>query len=307
MKLAIFPKVTVIVVNWNGSVDTLACLGSLREVIYPAFEVLLVDNGSIDFQAETIRTLFPEITLAEMGRNLGFVGANNAGLELAQERGAEYALLLNNDTEVSPDFLNRLVEAAQSAPDVGAVGPTIYYHSQPQTIWSAGGAIDWHRGSTRMLRIGEEDHGASSDIPYEVDFVTGCAMLVKMEVVRKIGPLDARFFAYYEETEWCVRMRKAGYRILQVPQAHVWHKISPQARESSPVVHYYMTRNRLLFLKLSQAGARPWLYTLFLDYGRTLLSWSVRPRWRGKSEQRQAMLQAIQDYRRGRFWQWVPR
>ena len=134
----------------------------------------------------------------------------------------------------------------------------------------------------------------------QADLVTGCALLIKMPVVDKTGMLDERFFAYYEETEWCVRVSRAGYKILHVPQAKIWHKISPVAREASPQVHYYMTRNRLLFLKVTHAGTKPRLNTMF-NYARILLSWTIKPKWRHKAPQKQAMLQAILDYFRGRF------
>jgi len=117
--------------------------------------------------------------------------------------------------------------------------------------------------------------------------------------VAHIGLLDQRFFAYYEDIEWCVRAARAGYKVVHVPLARVWHKITPEAREASPQVHYYMTRNQLLFLKLTNAGYRAWVYTLLGDYGRTLLSWTIKPRWRLKAPQRAAMLQAIRDSLRG--------
>ena len=122
-----------------------------------------------------------------------------------------------------------------------------------------------------------------------------------MAVVQQVGLLDPRFFAYYEETEWCVRITRAGFKIMQVPTAKIWHKISPDAREESPQVHYYMSRNRLLFLKESHAGITAWLNTLVLDYGRTLLSWTLKPKWRYKAPQRQAIVRAILDYSWGRF------
>jgi GT2 family glycosyltransferase len=154
-----------------------------------------------------------------------------------------------------------------------------------------------------MLHLDEEDRGQLGTMPQPVDFVTGCALLVKASVVQEVGLLDPRFFAYYEETEWCARAARAGYRILQVPQAHIWHKISAQARETSPLVHYYMTRNRLLFLKSAHAGPGPILWTLIWDYGRTMLSWSLRPRWRAKRSYRTVMWRAISDYMNHRFGQ----
>jgi len=298
------PSVAIILLNWNGGEDTLACLASLKSVDYPDFKVLVVDNGSTDGSLNAIRGHFPEIVVLELGQNLGFVQGNNIGLEWAIGQGFDFALLLNNDTWVSSEFLTSLAAALRADDRVAAAGPTIYYADQPDVIWSAGGEIDWKRGRTFMRNMDERDHGQLGGAPREVDFVTGCALLVRLEVVRRIGLLDPRFFAYYEETEWCLRMGRAGYRILHVPSARIWHRITPQAREASPRVAYYMARNRLLFLKLARAGVRSWFYTLFLDYARTLLSWTIKPRWRNKSQQRRAMIQGILDYSRGHFAEW---
>ncbi len=295
-------RVAIIILNWNGLEDTLACLASLNRLDYPAYDIVVVDNDSSDNSVATIRTAYPQVTLIEVGDNLGYVGGNNIGLEWATKAtGAGYALLLNNDTEVAPDFLKLLVQAAEEDPAIGIVGPTIYYFDRPDVIWSAGGVIDWGLGLTSMSGIDEVDRGQFGPSPRPVDFVTGCALLIKMPLIEQVGMLDPRFFAYYEETELCVRVSRAGFKILHVPPAKIWHKISPVAREASPQVHYYMTRNRLLFLKLSQAGLAPWLNTLLFDYTRTLLSWTIKPRWRHKAPQRRAMVQAIKDYGRGHF------
>lgn len=294
------PTVAVIVINWNGKQDTLACLASLKKVSYPSFEVVVIDNGSSDDSVAAIRAAFPQVTLIEAGENLGFVGGNNVGLEFARGSGADYALLLNNDTEVDEQFLSCLVNAVEASPEIGIAGPSIYYYSAPDIFWSAGGEIDWSRGETRMTGDNQPDHGQYGTEARDVDFVTGCALLIRMKAVAEAGMLDPRFFAYYEETEWCVRVSRLGYRIVHVPRAKVYHKISQAAREASPMVHYYMTRNRLLFLRLSRAGAKAWLFTA-AGFARTLMSWTVRPKWRGKQAQRAAMLQAIRDYRDDRF------
>ena len=292
--------ILILLVNWNGHEDTLACLRSLDAVQRPAFDVLVVDNASSDDSVARIRETFPAVEVLESGENLGFTGGNNLGLEYARQHGYEYVLLLNNDTEVAPDFLAPLVEALEADPQAAAAGPLIYYHALPQVVWSAGGAIDWKRGETRMIGLGERDEGQFDGPPRPVDFVTGCALLVRTRVLEEVGGLDERFFAYYEEVEWCLRMQRAGYRILFVPRSKIWHKISPERREASPRVHYYMTRNRLLFLHLGHAPLRARLWTAF-SYARTLLSWSLKPRWRHKAPQRRAMWQAIRDYRRGRL------
>lgn len=296
-----WPQVTIVILNWNGLDDTLDCLRSLGQLDYPRHEIVVVDNGSTDGSAPVIRESFPAVRVLENSENLGYTGGNNVGLRYALAQGTEYALLLNNDTEVAPDFLRRLVDAAEADPRNGMAGPTIYYHTRPDVIWSAGGGIDWRRGQTQTLGRDERDGGQFGEESREVDFVTGCALLVKRIVLDRVGLLDERFFAYYEEAEWCVRADRAGFKIIHAPTAHVWHKITPEARSDSPLVHYYMTRNRLLFLKLAGAGLGPWLHTLIAEYLRTLISWSVRPRWRCKQAQRRAMLQAIGDTWRGRW------
>lgn len=295
------PRVAVIVLNWNRQEDTLATLESLAQVTGPGFETIIVDNGSTDGSVAAVRARFPEMTVIETGENLGFAGGNNVGLRHARQRGADYALLLNNDVVVAPDFLSHLLQVIDADPSIGVVGPMIYYHDAPDIIWTAGGRIDWTRGKSFMIGVDQR----SDDGDYkmrEVDFVSGCALLVRVATLEKAGYLDPRFFMYYEETEWCVRIQRAGYRILHVPQARIWHKIQPDdGRARSPLVHYYMVRNRLLFLRATGAGTGAWLHTLLGEYLRTLVSWTVKPRWRGKKEQRRMMIRAIGDAFRGRW------
>ncbi len=294
------PLVGLILLNWNGWEDTFACLESLEQVTYPNLKVILVDNGSTETPAREPALRFPDIEILSLDENRGFAGGNNIGIRSAQEQGADYVLLLNNDTEVAPDFLDQMIAAAESDPLVGMVGPMIYYDAEPDVIWSAGGQVDRARGDAHMLGVDEIDRGQYGQAARSVDWVTGCALLAKMELIERVGMLDERFFAYYEEAEWCARARRAGYRIVHAPQAKVWHKVTREAREASPLVNYYMTRNRLLYLRLTRMGVLPWIFTLGA-YARRLASWSLRPKWRHKARQRDALLQAIRDFVRGRF------
>jgi len=294
------PTVAVVVLNWNGRRDTLACLASLSQLNCPVVRIV-VDNGSTDGSVSSIRKEFPSVIVIEIPQNLGYTGGNNVGLERALAEGVDYVLLLNNDTKVAPDLVRLLVDAAEKDPSVGIAGPTIYYYDDPETIWSAGGAIDWDRGSTSMVGLNERDEGQFSIASREVNFVTGCAMLVKRSVLEKVGLLDDRFFAYYEDAEWCVRARRAGFKIVHVPTAKVWHKISPEAQTDSPTVLYYMARNRLLFLRTIGASPRVWIRALASDYLRPLISWSLRPKWRGKRWRRRVTALALADAFRGRW------
>jgi GT2 family glycosyltransferase len=146
----------------------------------------------------------------------------------------------------------------------------------------------------------EIDQGQFGMGPRRVDFTTGCALMIKTAVVKEVGKLDSRFFAYFEENEWCIRISQAGYKIYHIPTARIWHKISPEHREHSPQVYYYMTRNRLLFTRLAKLGISSWL-SIFWEYIHRLVSWSIRPRWKYKAPQRNAMLRGIYDFSRRRF------
>jgi GT2 family glycosyltransferase len=295
------PRVCILVLNWNAPDDTLACVNSLQNASYPQKEILIVDNGSTDDSVYKLKEAFPQIKLIETGKNMGFVGGNNLGMTYALEEDFDYVLVLNNDTEVNSDFLELLLENSESDPQIGAVGPKINYFSKTGVIWSAGGDIDARHGTTSMKGIGQPDNGQFGLNPYSVDFLTGCAILIKKTTLQKIGLLDPRFFMYYEDVEWCVRMKKAGYKIQVVPQAKIWHKISPEVRADSPLVYYYMSRNRLLFLKESKLDWKAWAYTLVMDDLRTLLSWSLKPKWKSRRYLRKFITLGIFDALKGNW------
>jgi GT2 family glycosyltransferase len=297
------PHVALIILNWNQPAYTLACLRSLQSITYLNFKVFVLDNGSVDDSLLQIKALLPELSyeieLIPNGCNLGFAEGNNVGIRQALVQGADYVLLLNNDTEVAPNFIELLVDVAERDPKIGITGPKIYYYDDPKRIWSAGGLIT-KAGWTQQLGVNELDSPAFNQLR-EVDYVTGCAMLVKREVIEKIGTLDARFFAYYEETDWCARAHKAGYSIWYVPQSVLWHKISLKARDLSPTYVYLMTRNRLLFLRnLGFSPFRVWLSLITVDL-RTVVAWSIWKRHRQARSLRQWRLRGMLDYIRGRF------
>lgn len=294
------PQVHIIVLNYNSREDTLDCLRSLQHLTYRRATVILVDNGSTDGTVNVVRKEFPTVHVIETGQNLGFTGGNNVGIDYALDNGADYIMLLNNDTIVAPDMIDVMIAAMQQDPSIAISGPTIYYYDQPDVVWSAGSTVDWGRGLTWMLGIGEEDKGQFGLAPREVEFVTGCALLARRDVWEKVGLLDNRFFMYYEETEWCVRATRAGFKIAHIPTAMMWHKISLEARETSPHTVYYMTRNRLLFLRHTHASVRTWLY-IVSEYARTFVNLSFRRRLRDRRHLRGIILRAIKDYTTGRF------
>jgi len=298
------PRVLALLLSWNDAEGTLRALAALARQSYPALETLVIDNASADGTVERVRNAFPEVGILEMGRNTGFTGGTNAGIREAARRGFPYVFAHNQDVECHEETLERLVDSLAADPRAAAANPTIHYKSQPGVINSAGGGIDWRRGATWLEGRGQPDDGRFGTTPRQTDFVPLCATLLRMEAIERCGNLDEGFFAYYEDCEWCVRAQRAGFRILHVPTAKALHDVDDEARDRSAMVHYLMTRNRLLFLKRSGASRLVRTRVLVHEYARTLASWTLRPRWRFRRTQRNAMLRAIFDYLLDRSGAW---
>ncbi len=241
------PKVSIIILNWNSYEVTRDCLHSLRKIDYRNYEVLIVDNGSVDSSADQLQREFPEVRMVRNAQNLGFTGGNNVGMRDALSRGADYLLLLNNDTIVAPDFLSKLVAVAEGQPTVGMINPKIYYYEPPDRIWYAGGQYEPWRTFPKHFGLRQRDVGLYNQ-KREVSFITGCALLIKAEVVRKIGLLDEIFFLSFEDADWSIRALEAGYKGVYVPESVIWHRDSYVTEKSLGLARreFYNMRNTVL-------------------------------------------------------------
>ena len=298
------PQVSMIILTWNQRDLTLDCLASIFALDYPLkqLEVVVVDNGSSDGTARAIRESYPAVTVVENGENLGFAEGNNVGIRCALQGNAEYVMLLNNDTVVDPQMLSCLLAVMETESGVGIVGPKMLYYDQPNVIWCAGNQINWHTGRTNRLHAERVDNGLDGS-PQEVDFITACGACFRRKVIEQIGLLDSRFFIYYEETDWCHRARKAGWRILLVPSARLWHRVSAAMGTKTPATEYYMSRNVLLFLAKHRRGL-PRLQSLLWAAGRSVLAaaaYSVKPHGGRRLPHRNARLLALRDAVQGRW------
>lgn len=289
------PKVSIIILNWNGWKDTIECLESLYQITYPNYDVIVVDNGSEDQSIEKVKEYCDgmieveskffkydpgnkpistmeyareEVTdgrggdreffdlpsnkrllIVENEKNYGFAEGNNIGMGYVQEAlGSDYILLLNNDVVVDPQFLTELVMIAERDGRIGFIGPKVYYYDQREIIYSSGARINFFLLHSKGGQ-GKVDKG-QFDTLKEVDALSGCALLLRSNLLERVGKLDPVFFAYGEEVDWCIRAKRAGYRIIFAPKAIVFHKGAKSTGQGfNPFVAYYKTRNQILFMR----------------------------------------------------------
>lgn len=298
------PFVSIVVLAWNQCDFTVECLASLQQIDYPAdrLQIIVVDNGSNDDTAPCICRLYPTVTVIRNSDNLGFAEGNNVGIREALNSPADYIMLLNNDTIVSDKMLSALISVAEACPTIGIVTPKIYYYKEPTRIWCAGASLNWSSGASLRLRADEEDSDPQT-IVAPVDFASGCAMCLRRRAIEEIGLLDSRFFVYYEETDWCARARDAGWDILYVSDALVWHRVSGTIGSISPAIDYYMTRNVMLFLAKNLNGSPRWLKIAGV-VGRNLLTitiYTVKQHSGARRPYRNARILGLRDALFGRW------
>ena len=294
--------VATIVLNWNNAADTAECLRSLEQCDAQQ-TVIVVDNGSTDGSGPTIRQQFPDITVLETGRNLGYAGGNNVGIRHALKEGADYLCILNNDVTVAADFLLPLVQILDEQSDAGIATPLVLEMANARRVWALGLAIEPRTGTVERRHANEHISDLHVTQPVEVDIASGTAMLVRREVYEDVGFMDEAYYLYFEEAHWCKQVRQAGYRILAAPSSMVWHKVSGTLGQASPLTDYYMLRNQLRFIALNWRGMQR-SYLLGRTVLRNLLAtaaFTVKSHNGRRLPNRNARLLALRDAARGRW------
>lgn len=292
------PLLYVIVLSNGQHEDTEACLTSLLESDYQELGIILLHHSPEADYSDAIKRKYPQIQVICLAENLGYAGNNNIGIKAALDQGAEWLFILNNDTVLDRSCISSLVNVGRNSPAAGILGPLVYHFSEPDVIQSAGGMLGKNWQSDH-IGLNEADRGQYSAVR-RVDWISGCAILVRRSLVEQVGPLDPDYFLYWEETEWCLRAGRAGWETLHVPSAKLWHKGVKRDYQPKPYVTYYMTRNYLYTLAKHKA---PVLIRMNAIAGviRTLLSYSVRPQWRHKRNHRNAMWKGLIDFLRRRL------
>jgi GT2 family glycosyltransferase len=270
------PLVWIVIPTWNRSADLQECLSAVRRLSYANFRTVVVDNGSTDDTREAVRQKFPEVDLIALRTNQGAPVASNAGFQHALDHGAAYALRLDSDTVVAGDFLSRLVTVAEGADDIGGLVGTVYYYHEPGRIWSMGARRTSFFFDTRDVAHGGPPRLAP-DEPHDIDYAWSAGILLSRRALELTRGFDPDFFVYYEEMDFCERLRDAGLRLCLVPGAHMWHKVGEL--ETGPRLAYNWAQGKMLFYRKHSRGLRLMLLVLYAyayALGRT-----VRPKAQG--------------------------
>jgi hypothetical protein len=298
------PRVFIVILNWNRKDDSLATLESIQGLNLKRCELttLLVDNGSTDGSDKVLKSFKSKVgkyRYVQNKENLGFAEGNNVGMRHSLNKGADFVMLLNDDTILDKNLVNDLLEVFSRFPKAGILAPKIFFakgfefHKNRykkdelgQVIWYAGGDMDWKNIYGTNHGVDEVDKGQFNSV-VDTDFATGCCMLIRREVLKEIGLFDKAYFAYIEDADLSQRAKKAGWRVLYAPPAKLWHKVSQSSGIGSDLNDYFITRNRLIF-GMRYAGLR----TKFALLRESLRLLSSGRRWQKT---------AIRDYYLGRL------
>lgn len=281
-----------VIVNWNLAEETIHCVNSLLAAGAQPGHILVVDNGSMDHSSARLTHEFgAKLQIIASPTNVGFAAGNNLALQQALTQGAEWILLANNDTYVAPNFLTELQATVRQQPAYSLFGPLIFYHDEPQRIWSLGDQLipgtllthGLHRNQLAPTRL-------AAFIP--VDFLNACCILVHRRVFARIGLFDPHFFMYAEDVDFCWRARRAGFKLGCSTRAHMWHKVSRSTGPHHPTARYWRINNQItVYRRYAHSWQMPimFLFTLLrsakmgtIDFcaGRRLLAQKTFMAWR---------------------------
>ena len=282
-------KTAIILVNWNGWQDTVECIKSCQKLQGDSFHIIVVDNDSNDQSQQILTEHFADssdVTILQSGANLGFAGGNNFGIRYAQQKyNCDYFWLLNNDTVVEPTTLSTLVDTADSNAQIGIVGSKIYYYNSNK-LWFAGGKFLKRTGYTQHIGMLQEDHPRFSQ-QQDVDFISGCSLLISAKAIEKVGLMPEDYFLYFEDSDWNFAVQRCGLRVVYEPNSRVWHKISQSVGQQSKTYYYYMFRNSLYFICKYHWYLLPYIFTfrsleilqLFFKGNSTVARASIKGLW----------------------------
>lgn len=271
-----FPLVSVISVNFNQTKVTREFLHSVLAVNYPSVEIIVVDNGSADTSISELPAEFPSVQFIFTGKNLGFAGGNNVGIEAS---GGKYLMFLNNDTIVPPGFLQPLVQLMEQDRSIGMISPKVLFDDGKTIQYAGAKGINALTGRGKRLGLMEVDNGQYNNI-YQTDLGHGAALMVSRDVIEKIGLMPEEYFLYYEEHDWCEKAKRSGYKMFYNGTTSVVHKESVSTGgDDSYLKVYYINRNRILFMRRNFSGLKSFVgvaFVVFISIPKKALSYLIK-------------------------------
>jgi len=269
-------EVSIITINYNGLKDTCELIETIP--FNDNLEVIVVDNASLNQEADIISQKFPHVKVIKSDKNLGFAGGNNLGIKAAQ---GKYLFLVNNDTLFKSFNIQALIDRLNASPNIGIVCPKIRFAWNPQPIQFAGYTpLSRITIRNQAIGFGEEDH-RQYETAHPTPYAHGAAMLLKREAVEKVGLMPECYFLYYEELDWSMMFTRAGYQIWYEPECTIYHKESQATGQNSPLRTYYITRNRMLLVRRNWKGLSKYLsycYLLGLVAPKDILKYALQGR-----------------------------
>lgn len=265
-------RAVAIILNWNLPDDTIACVGSLRASHGVRPYIQVIDNGSNTDAYDRLRAglaVWPDVSLMRLSENRGFAAGCNVGIEAALAREPDYVLLLNNDTVAAPDMLAHLLNIAARRPEYGILAPAIYYYDRPDLLWSAG-ARRRSLPFAHNLKADDLTSRTGGDVApdvVDVDYVTGCCMLLRPSTLQHVGTFDERYFMYYEDNDLCERTRRTGWRIGVVPEARLWHRVARSTRADPRLGVRLRTMSRVRYYRSLSSRWQRWTAETWLAMG----------------------------------------
>ena len=291
------PPVGVVIVNWNLKDSLRETLRSFQKVNYPGLQIVVSDNASSDGSVEMVRAEFPEVHLMTREKGLGYAKGASLGVEYLLDK-AKYIFSTTNDVEVDPDMITRLVDYAEQNPAAGMIGTKIYFFDRPNVIWHAGAHINPFNGYNYHFGWERTDRGQYDQVK-ECDYVTGCGVLLRSETIKKTGAFKEDLIFYFEDADLCYRVRSAGYKIVYLPTAKMYHKVETTLAKNRGLQLHYITRNGLYLLQKHRIGFYPLslLAHIFVVNAAKILFFAFLLRWANCK----GIWRGIRDWRREKY------
>jgi GT2 family glycosyltransferase len=284
------PRVVAVVLNWNNEHDTKACVDSLLAQDCVGLSVLIVDNGSPDGSGARLQARYPSVDYLQTEKNLGYCGGNNRGMKVAVDAGADFVLVINNDTVLDKTCVSELMRAADGE-KVGAVGAKILRYDAPNVIWFAGGVFDRLRAIGRHPGENLPDPNPGETQTRDVSFLTGCCLLFPAAALRDVGVFREDFFAYCEDVEWGLRAARHGLRLVYAPAARLRHRVPVMGAAPSAMQIRFRDRNRRRIVRLHYGAVDALLFSLW--FYPTRLALMMRYALQGEGDRAGAVLRGM--------------